>query len=241
MREENLTKQARGMLVPLLGLLAAGFCTVAPALAEDGDQRMTVLHLSQTAERSVVRDLLRIELRAEETGADARSVQAAITRRVAAALDHAHQVQGVRLETGAYNVGEERPQNSSVRWRGSQSVILTGKDPDHMLKLAGTLQSDGLSTSSLAYEISPETVRGAEEDLTAEALAGLDHRAVSIASHMHLVVLRYRDLRVGNAETGGRPVPRFAAMAMAPPVAEPGDAVIRVTVEADLLLVPARP
>jgi predicted secreted protein len=241
MREENLTKRARRTLVPLLGFLAAGFCTVAPALAEDGDQRMTVLHLSQTAERSVVRDLLRIELRVEETGADARSVQAAINRRMAAALDRAHQVQGVRLETGAYNVGEERPQNSSVRWRGSQSVILTGKDPDQMLKLAGTLQLDGLSTSSLAYEISPETVRGAEEDLTAEALAGLDHRAVSIASHMQLVVLRYRDLRVGNAETGGRPVPRFAAMAMAPPVAEPGDAVIRVTVEADLLLVPARP
>ena len=240
MREENLAKRARGTLVLLLGLLAAGFCTVAPAFAEDGDQHMTVLHLSQTAERSVVRDLLRIELRAEETGADARSVQAAINRRMAAALDRAHQVQGVRLETGAYNVSEERPQNGPVRWRGSQSVILTGKDSDQMLKLAGALQSDGLSTSSLAYEISPETVRGAEEDLTAEALAGLDHRAVSIASHMHLVVLRYRDLRVGNAETGGRPVPRFAAMAMAAPVAEPGEAVIRVTVEADLLLVPTR-
>jgi len=225
----------------ILGLLAIGLCTLAPALAQDADQRATVLHLSQTAERSVVRDQLRIELRAEETGSDARSVQAAINRRMAAALDRARQVQGVRLETGAYNVGEERPQNGPARWRGSQSVILTGKDPDPMLKLAGTLQSDGFSTSSLAYETSPETVRGAEEDLTAEALAGLDHRAVSIAGHMHLAVLRYRDLRIGNAETGGRPVPRFAAMAMAAPVAEPGEAVIRVTIEAELLLVPPRP
>ena len=39
----------------------------AAALAQDADQRATVLHLSQTAERSVVRDLLRIELKAEET------------------------------------------------------------------------------------------------------------------------------------------------------------------------------
>ena len=31
---------------------------------------MTVLHLSQTAERPVIRDLLRIELRAEASGAD---------------------------------------------------------------------------------------------------------------------------------------------------------------------------
>jgi predicted secreted protein len=221
--------------------LAFALCVAGPALAQDTDQRATVLHLSQTAERTVTRDLLRIELRVEETGADARSVQTAINRRMAAALDRTRQVQGVRVETGAYNVGEERPQSGPVRWRGIQSVVLTGRDMDLMLKLAGGLQSDGLSTSSLAYEVSPETVRGAEEDLTAEALAALDHRAGSIAGNMRLAVLRYRDLRVGNAETGGRPMPRLAAMAAAVPVAEPGEAVIRVTIEAELLLVPPRP
>lgn len=221
--------------------LGLGLCTEPAAIAQDADRRATVLHLSQTAERTVMRDLLRIELRVEEVGPDARSVQNAINRRMAAALDRVHQVQGVRLETGAYNVGEEHPQNSGVRWRGSQAIALTGRDADSMLKLAGTLQSDGLSTSALGYEISPETIRGAEEDLTVEALAALDHRAVSIAGNMQLAVLRYRDLRVGNAETGGRPLPRFGAMAMAAPVAEPGEAVIRVTVEAELLLVPPRP
>ena len=220
--------------------IAFSICASAPALAQDVQQPVTVLHLNQMAERTVIRDLLRIELRVEETGADARTVQTAINRRMAAALDRARQVQGVRVETGNYNVGEERPQNGPTRWRGSQSVILIGKDADSMLKLAGVLQSDGLSTSSLAYEVSPETVRGAEEDLTAEALAALDHRAASIAGHMHLGVLRYRDLHVGNAETGGRPVPRFAAMAMAAPVAEPGEAVVRVTIEAELLLTTPR-
>jgi predicted secreted protein len=221
--------------------IASILCASAPALAQDASQAATVLHLGQTAERTVMRDLLRIELQVEETGADARTVQSAINRRMAAALDRARQVQGVRVETGSYSVGEERPQAGSVRWRGGQSLILIGKDTDSILKLAGALQSDGLSTSSLAYEVSPETVRGAEEDLTAEALAALDHRAASIADRMHLAVLRYRDLHVGNAETGGRPVPRFAAAAMAAPVAEPGEAVIRVTVEAELLLGPARP
>ena len=55
-----------------------------PALAQDADQRATVLHLSQTAERKVARDVLRVELRAEETGADPRIVQSAINRRMAA-------------------------------------------------------------------------------------------------------------------------------------------------------------
>jgi len=223
----------------LIGL-AFALTATAPVLAQDAERSMTVLHLCQTAERSVMRDLLRIELRVEATGTDAQTVQAEINRRMAAALDRAKHVQGVRVETGFYNVGEERPQGGPVRWRGGQSVILIGKDSDSMLKLAGALQSDGLSTSSLGYEISPETVRGAEEDLTSEALTALGHRAASVAEQMHLSVLRYRDLHVGNAETGGSPVPRFAAMAAPAPVAEPGESKIRVNVEAELLLIPPR-
>ena len=201
----------------------------------------TVLHLTQTAEQKVTRDLLRIELRVEEAGADPLALQAAVNRRMAAALDRARQVQGVEVETGSYAVDEERPPNGPSRWRASQSLILTGKAADAELKLAGILQSDGLLMSSMSYEVSPETVRGAEEDLTAEALAGLAQRASSIADRVHLSVLRYRDLRVGNAETGGQPVPRFAAMAMAAPVAQPGEAVIRVSVSAELLLGPPHP
>ena len=225
-------------------LLAIGFILFAAgaAPAQPADQQMTVLHLSQTAERSVLRDLLRIDLRVEETGADPLAIQSSINRRIAAALDRAHQAQGVRVETGSYGVNEERPQTGPSRWRGSQSLILRSKAADAALKLAGALQSDGLLMSSMAYEASPEVVRGAEEDLTAEALAALERRAASIADKMHLSVLRYRDLHVGNAETEGRPVPRFAAMAaMAAPVAEPGEAMIRVTIEAELLLGTPRP
>ena len=219
-------------------LLAIGFsaCAAGATLAQPADQQTTVLHLSQTAESSVLRDLLRIELRVEETGADPLAIQTAINRRMAAALDRAHQVQGVQVETGTYSVGEERLQNGPSRWRGTQSLILKSKAADAALKLAGMLQSDGLLMSSMAYQASPDTVRGAEEDLTAEALAALDRRAASVAGHMHLAVLRYRDLHVGNAETEGRPIPRFAAAAMAAPVAEPGEATIRLTVEAELVL-----
>ena len=110
------------------------------------------------------------------------------------------------------------------------------------MKLVGILQADGLATAALNYEASPETIRGVQDELTAEALAALDRRAASIADTMHLQTLRYRDLRVGNAESADRPVPRFAAMsAAAAPVAEPGETVLRVTVEAELLLGSPRP
>ena len=65
---------AGGQLSGITWFLAIAFavCAGAPAIAQDMEQRMTVLHLNQTAERTVTRDLLRIELRVEETGADAR-------------------------------------------------------------------------------------------------------------------------------------------------------------------------
>src|SRR5262249_6553427 len=85
--------------------IALALCAAVPALAQDTERPTTVLHLSQAAERTVVRDLLRIELRVEASGADAQTVQAEINRRMAAALDRARQVQGVKVETGFYDVG----------------------------------------------------------------------------------------------------------------------------------------
>jgi predicted secreted protein len=239
----SLTRRACREGAGVGGLLLLGLLISAPipAVAQATEPPPTVLYLTQTAERKVVRDLLRVDLRVEETGADPLALQAAVNRRMAAALDRAHQVQGVAVETGSYAVDQEQPQSGASRWRASQSLILTAKAADALLKLAGTMQSDGLLMSSMTYEVSPETVRGAEEDLTAEALAALGQRASSIADRVHLSVLRYRDLRVGNAETGGGPAPRFAATAMMAPVAQPGEAVIRVTVAAELLLGPPHP
>ena len=236
-RECRLVKLV-GLALLFGGLLLGG---ASSAGAQDADQRATVLHLSETAERPVKRDLLRVELRVDESGADARTVQSAINRRMTAALDRVHQTPGVRVETGLYSVDQERQGNGPAHWRGSQSVILTGKDADALLKLAGVLQSDGLIASSLRYQTSPETVQAAQDELTAEAIAALDRRATSIAGSMHLTVLRYRDLHVGNAETADRPVPRFAAMAASSPVAEPGESSVRVTVDAELLLARSQP
>ena len=230
--------------VLVLIVLSAAFGSPPVVLAQEAEQLATVLHLNQSAERIVTRDLLRIELRVEEAGADPRAVQAAINRRMGAALDRSKQTQDVQVETGFYQVGEERPANRPASWRGSQSLVLKSKDADAALKLAGMLQSDGLVMSSLGYEVSPETLRSAQDDLTAAALDALGRRAESVAASLHLALLRYRDLRVGNAETEGRPMPRFATGATAavpPPEAEPGEAVIRVNVEAELLLGPSRP
>ena len=225
------------ILVPLLA---------HPAFAEPLEPvaDSTVLHLTQSAERRLARDLLHVDMRVEKTGADPQTVEAAINQSMAKALARARQVQGIEIETGSYAVGREVPQKNSPEWTGSQSLSLTGTDADALLKLAGALQSDGLVMSNLAYDASPKAIRGAEDDLTAEALSALERRAAAIAQQLHLSVLRYRDLTIGNAQEGGGPTPRFAAMAagaMPAPVAAPSEATVRVTVSADILLALKQP
>ncbi len=221
-------------------LLATGLalCCALPALADP--PAPTVLHLSQTAERKLTRDLLHVDLRAEKTGADPQSVEAAINQSMAKALARARQVQGIDVETGSYAVYHD----AKLGWNGSQTLALTGSDSDTLLKLAGELQAAGLVMSNLAYEASPKTVRGAEDALTAEALTGLHQRGDAIAQQLHMSVMGYRDLTVGNAQTEGGPMPRFfaaqaaAASSMPAPVAAAGEARVRVTVSADVLLAP---
>ncbi|HEX3885644.1 MAG TPA: SIMPL domain-containing protein [Stellaceae bacterium] len=224
-----------------LWLLIAALLAAIPAYAADpaATPAPTVLHLTQSAERRLTRDLLHVDLRAEAKGADAKTVQATINRTMTKALVEARQVAGIEVATDSYTVHRETPQNTPPDWTGSQSLLLSGTDSAALLTLAGTLQGEGLAMSNLTYEVSPATIRGAESALTAEALSGLEQRAAAIAQQLRISVLGYRDLTIGNAETGGMPMLRFAPSAaalMPAPVAAAGEATVRVTVNADILL-----
>jgi uncharacterized protein len=225
----------RWLLAPVLVLVSAGPTFADPPTSPNGP---TVLHLTQTAEKKLTRDVLHVELRAEKTGADAQAVQVAINQMMAKALDQAKQAQGIEVETGSYSVYHVE---SPSQWNGNQSLYLSGADSSAVLKLAGALQAQGLVMSAMGYEASPKMLRGAQDELTTEALSDLDKRAAAIAQQVHLSVLGYRDLNVGNAQTAGQPMPRFGPMearaaAMPTPVAAPGEATVSVTVNADILL-----
>lgn len=228
----------------LRSALAAALMLATPAgapaqTAEPG--MTTVLRLVESAQRAVKRDRLRAELRVEAAGAEARSVQAEINRRMAAALERARSTANVRAETGGYHVFQEQPQNAPLRWRGVQSLALIGSDFDAVLALAGALQEQGLVFSGMGFDLRPESARAVEDELTAEALARLRQRAEKIAGALGLAVVGIRELRVSNA-LGDRPRPpmpmRMEAQAMAvpPPVAEAGEQTVQVTAEGEILL-----
>ena len=78
----------------LCSALIMAFACPASAAPPQPAGKPTVLHLSQTAERQLPRDLLHVEMRAENAAGDPQLVQAAINRVMARILPELRQVNG---------------------------------------------------------------------------------------------------------------------------------------------------
>lgn len=237
----------RTPVVAAFVLMCAGVAAsaaTAPVPAAVPGPGVTVVHLTQRAERLMPRDRLRASLSVEVTAATPQQVQAEVNRRMEAALGKARQVSAVKPETGGYLVYQQREPNKPMTWRGQQTLNLSSEATAELLQLVGELQQQGLATSELAYELSPDVLRKAEDDLTAEALAAVGKRADLIAADLKMGVQQLRDIVVGNAQTEQPPmrmraaVLNYVAAPAPPPVAEPGDAIVSVTVQAEVWLAP---
>lgn len=236
------------MKIPLRALwfvtvLAAG---AAPAGAQTAlpPAGVTVIHLTAQAEQMMTRDRLRAGLAVEATGTGPQQVQAEINRRMEAALARVKQTASVKAQSGGYSVYQDREPNKPPLWRGSQSLSLWSDTPADLLKLVGDLQQMGLATQGLAYELAPETMRKAEDALTAQALDMIRQRADRIAAALGLKVQQLRNVTLGNAAANAPgPVPMRVMAAAAggaapPPSAEAGDATVSVSVQAEVWLAP---
>jgi predicted secreted protein len=229
----------------LCSMAALALLVPAPARAADtaAPPGVTVIRLTEKAERLMARDHLRAGLAVEVTGPVASQVQAEINRRMEAALAKAKSVATVKAETGGYSVYPQRDPNKPTLWHGQQTLNLQSDAPADLLTLVGDLQQQGLATQGLTFEVREESLREAQDGLTADALVQLRSRAEKVAADLGMTVQQIRDVTVGNAEGGARPpmpmvMMRAAAAAPPPPVAEPGDAQVSVTVQAEVWLAP---
>jgi predicted secreted protein len=230
------------MPMPCLSLaLAILFALALPARAAVApSDAATLLHLNERAERPVARDQLRAVLRVEASNGDAARLEAEINRRMAAAVQHAKAVAGIGVFTSGYFVDEQHAKGQPAQWHGSAGLTLTAHDAAALLALTGELQQSGMVMSSLAYELTPDAARPVQDALTAEALNRLRQRADRVAAELGLAVLRLRDVRVNNVgvvQPGAMLMQmRSAAAGAPPPVAEPGEATVSVSVDAEIEL-----
>jgi predicted secreted protein len=233
-----------------IALALAALLSLLPLAAGAADESQppvaaTILHLSERAERQVPRDELVLLLRVEATAKTARDAQAEINRRMPAAIDEAKKVASVKAETPAMNVFEVREPNKQPVWKATEALQLRSKDFTAALALLGRLEEQGLLVSALNFEISRDALKSIEDALTAEALKHLQIRAAAIAGDMGLSVDHVRSVQIGDAgEPGPRPLmyAGIAARAAASPAptAEPGEAPVSVTVNAEIWLMPKR-
>ncbi len=240
----TLYRTAAKFWLVALAVVLAITTPCAQAQAPVAAPNQTVLHLSESAQRDVPRDLLHATLAAQAVDGDATKVQSVINQRMAAALARIKQVPDIAVETTGYGVYRDNPDKNPVQWHGSQSVTITGKDFAALLTLVGALQQQGLVMQSLAPDLSRDARQSVEDALTNDALARLQQRADKVATTLGTKVAGIRSLTVGNVNP---PMPVFRAMAMAPsvtasavvpPVAEAGSATVSVTVEAEIALAP---
>jgi predicted secreted protein len=162
------------------------------------------------------------------------------------ALEGAKKAAGVTVSTGGYNVWRVGmiPQDRAERWQAGQSINLSGKDAEAMLKLVGDLQQKGFVQSNLGWRLSRETEHAARQNATKQALSGLRGRADDAAEILGLRFASFREVRLDSVT----PLPiiprpqaflaRAATGSAQPPSAEAEDLPVTASAEADILLKP---
>ncbi len=219
--------------------LCALFALPGAALAQPAPLAETALHIAESAEVRRAPDEVVAVLRAEARAASAAAAQEAVNRAMAAAVQRAGTVPGLRATTGGYwtnRVEEGRA------WVAAQQLTLRAAEGPALLELVGALQAQGFATASLAWTLTGEAARAAREEAARLALDALRRRAEAVAAQLGLVMVGLREVRIDVPDHGPRPVPMMAASASGgrapPPVAVAEEIVVAASVQAVAVLRP---
>ena len=220
----------------LTAIIAAG-CALAPfaAPAAETAPRYNSVELQAEAQREVQNDLLNAVLYVELNDASPAALANAVNKSVNEALRIAKEYKTVRVRSGnnqSYPVYAKG--NVLQGWRSRAEVRLESRDFEAASALIGKLQAN-MQLGNLSFSVSPETKRGVDNELIAEAIAAFKARAEIIKTS--LARRGYKLQRLGVMSGYNAPQPRFAAaarmVAAAPEVAAPnleaGVSIVTVT------------
>jgi predicted secreted protein len=226
-------------LLALLGLLALPLAAPAQPLPGAAPLPQTELHIGESAEVTRAPDEVVATLRAEARAGSAAAAQEAVNRAIAAAVERARAVPGVRVSTGGYWTSRT---DQGRAWQAAQSLTLRGTEAPALLELAGALQEQGLAMGGLAWQLTREANRAAREEASRLALDALRRRAQAVADQLGLQLIGLKEVRIDAPDHGPRPAPMAMAVrsaaAAAPPVAVAEDVVVAASVQAVAILRP---
>lgn len=237
-------------LLPLFMFVMMTLVSFAAFADSDGlhlpPEGHTLLNLSASERQTLPQDLLMASLRIEVDSADPVKVQNDINQAMEKALAEAKGVTAVKASTGGYNVYKYNPDQRTSVWRGTQTIELESKDAAALLKLVGEIQKSNFVMNGLNYTLSPEKAESVRDELMTKALQKLQEKAALVAKTLGKSGYELTDVSI---DGGGPVMPMYktmamrgnmegAAMDMAAPVAEPGEADVSLSVSARVLLKP---
>jgi predicted secreted protein len=206
-----------------VALAAAAFAlpialSFAPAAQADTlvmqNQPSGVLSLSAQASTDVPQDVVNITLFYEQEAKDPASLTDALNQRADAALKQAKGVAGVTAHTGSFSIYPSTDRDGRISaWRGRTEVVLESRDFAAASKLAGQMSAN-MQVGNVAFSLSPEAQRAAEEKLSGQAIASFRQQATAVAQAFGYTGYTIRDVNVGRNGISPRPV--MMAMAAAP-------------------------
>ncbi|WP_207003233.1 SIMPL domain-containing protein [Trinickia mobilis] len=219
-----------------VALAAAAFAlpvalSLAPAAHADTvvmqNQPAGVLSLSAQASADVPQDVVNITLFYEQEAKDPASLTDALNQRADAALKQAKGVSGVTARTGSFSIYPSTDRDGRISaWRGRTEVVLESRDFAAASKLAGQMSSN-MQVGNVAFSLSPEAQRAAEEKLSAQAIASFRQQATASAQAFGYSGYTIREVKVGQ---NGIP-PRPMMMSMRAPVGADAKAAAPVPIE----------
>ncbi len=226
---------ARAALWVALAVIAAGAATAQP-FAPDPKNRVS---FSVERSREVANDWVTAVVAKTDEDSDAARLADRVNTAVNEALAIAKQAKGVQVKSGGYSTQPVHDRDGKIaRWAASQELILESSDVEAVSQLVGKLQSK-LLLRSIAFSVSPETRRKAEDALIGDALTAFQERAKRVQTGLGARDYELVSLSL-QTPGGGPPVPMYARaeMAMMDKVAAPsfesGQSTLAVRVDATI-------
>jgi predicted secreted protein len=224
-------------IVPLLAvLLAVTIALPAAAQAPMRDPATATVNVTASATVTLPNDRMTAWLRAEGENASAKAAAADVNARVTRALARIKAIPSITASSAGYGTDQISDKGKPVRWRVAQTIKLESADFATLAGEIGNLQDDGMLFSGMAFSLSEDARRTAEDSVTQQAIRAWQQRAQNAASALGYASWRVGDVNVQTNDSG-RPFPimrsdmkMMAAAASPPPPVEAGTADVTVTV-----------
>ena len=210
-----------------------------------------VLNLSATEQQDVPQDTLNASLMFSTQGRDKTTLQNEVNTAMRKALDFLEDATEIEYNTTQYQVYMFDPAQPARRdvnnpvWRAQQEVQMNSLDSEALLELVGQLQENGLVITSLYYSLSAEKYEEIADALMLAALKKLQDRANAAAQGLAMSEAKLVEVSLDGSpnfaykERFNLGAPMAAdATSIAPPVADPGETQVSLTVSARAVLSP---